>query len=435
MRALLLAGTFILSLAVNLQAKDYKIKSASELTALDLKPGDKVVLTEGDWQDQKLLFKGNGTEQKPIVLTTEKSGKTKLSGFSSLKIDGNWLQAEGLLFQDGYSQKEDVVLFSENSSNCRLTNTAIIDFSNPDRKIDYRWVSMNGTRNRVDHCYFKGKAHQGVTLVVWLSEKPNYHRIDHNYFGPRPELGRNGGETIRIGTSTWSFHDSFTTVENNIFEHCDGELEAISNKSCKNTLRNNLFYECKATLTLRHGNGTEVYGNYFIGNNKPGTGGIRIIGENHKVHHNYMQDLTGTSVSAAISVMAGLPNPVLTSHWQVKNASISDNVIINCKEPFAIGAGYNQDRYLPALNTSFSNNIILTKDEPVKWYDDKVQIAFRDNIVWDVPSAAKLPEGFKVKDPQLKKDTNGLYTVLGAKPQTPFWKSEKIGPRWMDLNI
>jgi len=434
MRAFLLISTFVASLVSNLEAKDFKIKSANELSTLQLQPGDKVILTGDDWKDQRLVFQGKGTEQKPIVLTTEKPGKMKLSGMSNLKIVGEWLQADGLLFQDGYSQKEDVVLFSGQSANCRLTNSAIIDFSNPDGKVDYRWVSLNGTRNRVDHCYFKGKTHQGVTLVVWLSEKPNYHRIDHNYFGPRPELGRNGGETIRIGTSTWSFHDSFTTVENNIFEHCDGELEAISNKSCKNTLRNNLFYECKATLTLRHGNGTEVYGNYFIGNNKPGTGGIRIIGEDHKVHHNHMQELTGTSVSAALSIMAGLPNPVLTSHWQVKNASITDNTIINCKESFAIGAGYNPERYLPALNTVFANNTIVTKEEPLKWYDDKVKISFSNNTVWDIPASAKLPEGFTVKDPQIKKDSNGLY-VVGGKKQTPFWKAEKIGPGWLDLKI
>lgn len=94
--------------------------------------------------------------------------------------------------------------------------------------------------------------------MVWLSDKPNYHRIDHNYFGERSALGVNGGETIRIGTSTWSMFDSFTVVENNIFDKCDGETEIISNKSCKNIIQKNLFFECDGTLTLRHGNNNEV---------------------------------------------------------------------------------------------------------------------------------------------------------------------------------
>ena len=59
--------------------------------------------------------------------------------------------------------------------------------------------------------------------------------------------------------------------------------EIISNKSCKNTYSDNGFYECKGTLTLRHGNDCLVTGNYFIGNNISQTGGVRIIGENHVV--------------------------------------------------------------------------------------------------------------------------------------------------------
>ena len=39
---------------------------------------------------------------------------------------------------------------------------------------------------------------------------PNYHLISHNYFGFRPALGVNGGETIRVGTSEWSFNTSRT---------------------------------------------------------------------------------------------------------------------------------------------------------------------------------------------------------------------------------
>lgn len=416
------------------QAKDYRIRSAKELEALVLAPGDRVLLEAGEWKDQKIVFKGNGSKARPIVLLAANPGKTVLTGSSSLEIDGSWLLVDGLSFSNGFLEAGDVINFSESASFCRLTNTAVVDYNHPDEKVDYRWVSLRGAHNRVDHCFFKGKRHQGVTLVVWLSEKPNYHQIDHNYFGPRPELGRNGGETIRIGTSTWSFHDSFTVVEENIFERCNGELEAVSNKSCRNIIRNNLFYECKATLTLRHGNHSEVSGNFFIGNGKPGTGGIRIIGEDHFVHDNYFQDLTGTSVSAAISVMAGLPNPILTSHWQVKNALIKDNLILNCKEPFAIAAGYNPGRYLPALNTVFAENIIVADQSPLKWYDEKVRIDFKDNLILS-PSYSGTPEkGFTLKNEVLKKMKNGLYLKPGQSPFEPFWESMKIGPDWAKLN-
>ena len=75
-----------------------------------------------------------------------------------------------------------------------------------DKKKDSKWVSLYGSDNRVDHCYFAGKTNLGQTMVVWLDkESPeNRHRIDHNHFGPRPPLGENGGESIRVGDSSTS---------------------------------------------------------------------------------------------------------------------------------------------------------------------------------------------------------------------------------------
>lgn len=434
MKRILITIGLLIILTNTATAKDYRVGTADELSALNLLPGDKVILTKGIWKDQRLVIKGNGTEKKPIVITAEQAGATILSGNSSLLIDGNWLVVEGIYFKDGYAVKEDVAVFSTKSAHCRLTHTAIVGYFPADLKKDNRWVSLNGQYNRVDHCWFEGKANQGPTMVVWLAAQPNWHRIDHNYFGPRPELGQNGGETIRIGTSGWSMHDSYTTVENNVFYQCDGELEAISNKSCKNTLRNNLFYECKATLTLRHGNDAEVYGNIFIGNNKPGTGGIRIIGENHKVHNNYMQDLAGTGLSAAINMMDGLPNPVPTSHWQVKNAVITHNMMINCKQSFCVGSGKNADRYLSPLNTVFASNLVSTSEQALQWDDDSTKIQFKDNLVERATDKDRLPTGFIVQDLQLKKLPNGLYSINGQTPD-PFWNKEQVGPAWSHLPL
>ena len=53
----------------------------------------------------------------------------------------------------------------------------------------------------------------------------------------------------------------------------------ISNKSGSNVFRANTFRESAGTITLRHGNDNLVEGNFFLGNNKSQTGGIRVIGE------------------------------------------------------------------------------------------------------------------------------------------------------------
>jgi poly(beta-D-mannuronate) lyase len=220
---------------------------------------------------------------------------------------------------------------------CRLTRCSILNYSPPDKKSNTKWVSLYGTHNRVDHCIFGGKTNGGQTLVVWLSGEPNHHRIDHNHFGRRPPLGFNGGETIRVGTSDWSMSDSHTTVEYNLFEECNGEIEIVSNKSCRNTYRYNTFVNCEGALTLRHGNRCAVEGNFFFGNHKAGTGGVRVIGEDHIVVNNYFAGLAGEGSRSALTMMNGIPDSPLAGYLQVKRALIEFNTFVDCYSGILIG--------------------------------------------------------------------------------------------------
>lgn len=309
---------------------------------LSAKPGDTLVMQNGIWKDQQIVFEGNGSKDLPVVLMAETPGKVILSGSSTLKIAGNFLEVNGIVFNNGYINKGSVIAFSNGKSAanyCRLTNTVIQQYNPPVDTEETHWVSLYGTHNRVDHCQLSGKNNEGTTLVVWLNGIPNYDRIDHNHFGPRPPLGRNGGEIIRVGTSTWSMTDSYTTVEDNYFEKCDGEMEVISNKSCHNIYRDNTFYACQGTLTLRHGNYALVENNFFFGNGVPESGGVRIIGSHHKVIHNYFQDLKGTGLRAAISVMNAQRHPALNGYWPVKDIIVAGNVIVNCSQGIVFGSG------------------------------------------------------------------------------------------------
>ncbi len=424
----------------SIKARIYKISSAAELSAIMLNPGDKVIMKNGDWKNQKLIFKGKGTKVLPIVLIAENAGNVILNGNSSLIIDGSWLVVDGLNFRDGYTLAENVITFSEQSENCRLTNTAVVDYNNPEKKVRNSWIVLYGTRNRVDHCYLKGKTHVGTTIGVYVSNTPNYHRIDHNYFADRPPLGRNGGEILRIGTDVWSMHDSFTIVEENIFTHCDGEVEIVSNKSTNNTIRNNLFYESKGGLVLRHGNKANVYGNYFIGNGKEGANGDRVIGEEHKIYDNYFQDLT-----SAFLIRNAWLNPPLFGYWQVKNAEITGNTIINCKENFVIGAGKDEKAMLPPVNTLITNNLIYTNQTLILWLEKEADITFKGNVAYGMPDK-DLPVGIKILDPKLKRIKYGIYksdnvlaSTVGSKKMNEFQKAvfeiKGIGVSWMKMPV
>lgn len=417
----------ILGLFTNLSfSTDYPVKSADEIKKLKLVPGDKVIMQEGVWKDQVITLKGNGTEEKPIILTTANPGKVTLTGNSTLKIDGEFLIVDGLYFTDGFSTDKDVIDFSKTSSNCRVTNSSILNYSNPDKSVDYKWVSLHGTNNRVDHSSFTGKTHQGTLLVVWLDENPNYHQIDNNYFGPRPPLDGNGGEIIRVGTSDWSMSDSFSKIENNIFDNCDGETEIVSIKSGRNLISNNLFYECDGTLTLRHGNGNEVSYNYFIGNQKANTGGIRIIGENHIIHDNYLHGLAGTNLRAAISVMNAVTNPELKEYWQVKNTKIYNNMMVECKEAITLCSGKSDTRIVVPDGLAIHNNFVINCKKPLTKKDNPKNLIIKDN---ELKGSEESVEGFVSSNTKYK-ISERMWSVKGQE-RKPFWETDKIGANWI----
>jgi len=377
-------------------------------------PGDTLIMINGVWNNAKIVFEGNGVLGNPILLRVQTRDQVILSGASNLKIGGNYLIVDGLIFKNGYSTSGDVVDFRKSdgtpSNNCRLTNSSIIDFSNPDSSSDNKWVSIHGKYNRVDHCYLKGKTNSGATLVVWLSDQPNYHRIDHNYFGFRPLLGVNGGETIRVGTSDWSMYDSFTTVEHNYFEQCNGEIEIISSKSCGNIYRYNTFYKCQGTLTLRHGNRCTVEGNFFLQGNVENSGGIRIIGEDHKVFNNYLQNTAGSSYKTAITLMDGIPNSPLNGYWQVKRAVVSFNTLVNCRYSFNIGAGYSSSQNMPPVDCVIANNLVYSSGSPLITYNDTpINLTYEGNIFYGASLGIIQPPGITIIDPKLKLVPGGLF--------------------------
>ena len=402
------------------------------------RPGDAIVMADGQWKDADILFEGHGTADRPITLRAKTPGQVALCGQSRLRIFGSYLVADGLCFKDGYRERGDVVEFrggpGKLSDHCRLTQCAITSFNPPDRKKDYKWVSLYGAHNRVDHCFFKGMDHTGTLLVVWLSDQVNEHLIDHNYFGERPRLGWNGGEIIRVGTSEWSMHTSRTIVEDNYFERCNGEIEIISSKSCENVYRYNTFVECEGTLTLRHGNRCTVESNYFLGHHKKNTGGVRVIGEDHKVFNNYFADLGGTNARAALCLMNGIPNSPLSGYFQVRNAVVAFNAFVGCEENIVIGQP-GRDATIPPENPVVANNIVVGSKAPlVRFATALTHLTWAGNIMFGAEVGVPAAQGIKIVDPKLALASDRLMrpnaespVVGAAEGEYPFVKDDGDG--------
>jgi poly(beta-D-mannuronate) lyase len=375
-------------------AENYRV-SASEISKLtDLLPGDSVIITSGDYANLRLKFSAHGSFSKPIVLTAEIAGKVVFTGSSTLLLSGKHITIQNLHFND-LKPIHSVSPIEMRTDSSTLKNCMITGFNTtPDDSTDNKWVSIYGKYNSVERCSFYEKKNIGCLLVVWLEEGivPN-HKILNNYFY-RPTILRdpdggkkNGQECVRIGTSHFSMFDAGCIVSGNTFYRCDSEIEVVSNKTCNNIFSNNLFLETQGALTLRHGNGALVEGNYFIGNNREGTAGIRVIGENQTIVNNYFENTKGIKYQSAICLIQGVKDSPLNRYFQVKNTKVVGNIINNCSWAITVSYGEADDQSLPVISTTISDNVIVN-DNPnnvsFTWVDKPFapDVLFNNNIVF-----------------------------------------------------
>ena len=364
-------------------------------------PGDIILLKNGTWTNVLLRLNAKGTESAPVSFRAETAGKVIITGQSRLEIGGSYIVVEGLLFTNGFAGKQPVITYRSGkdqlASHCRVTNTVIDGFNNPGRMEENNWITFYGKNNRLDHCSFQNKLNLGVLLAVILDDersRENQHSIDHNYFGYRIPLASNGGEMIRVGVSQHCEFNSNTKITANFFEQCDGETEIVSIKSGSNEVTNNLFRECQGSVVLRHGNYNIVSGNYFLGNNKPGSGGVRVINKGQQVLNNVFYQCRGTDFRSPLAVMNGIPNSPAHRYVQVTDAVISGNTFFECT-PTTFCEGSDAERTLPPDQVTVSNNNFYnTRDSIIyKSYDRMDGIIFSNNLV-NLKSRQQLPGGF-----------------------------------------
>ncbi|MBB1291567.1 polysaccharide lyase 6 family protein [Pseudoalteromonas sp. SR41-4] len=426
-------------------AKDYFVDSKQAYIdiASNLKAGDKVILKNGTWTDFEILLQGQGTEKSPIQLIAETKGKVILSGQSNLRLAGHYLHASGLVFKNGYTPTSAVIEFRRNKSDLayhsRVSEIVIDNYNNPDKRESDYWVALYGQRNRFDHNHLVGKRNKGVTVAVRLNSEQsqqNYHQIDHNYFGYRPTFGSNGGETLRIGTSHYSLTDSHTLVENNYFEQTNGEVEIISIKSGKNIIRNNVFFEARGTLTMRHGNGNLIEENVFFGNGVEHTGGIRVINKDQIIRNNYLEGLTGFRFGSGFTVMNGVPNSSINRYHQVENAQIENNTFVNVRH-IQLAAGSDAERSAVPINSVMKNNLIINENnqQPFTVFDDVSGIKFSNNVA-NTKVLSNVSYGVKQQAVSLKRNDVGLLlptsnkVKAGAKTDLTVISKAETGVAW-----
>ena len=442
---LALSGMALSAMVYNVNNPDQFATAAKQVQA-----GDSIVLASGVWQDAALVLKrAKGTAEQPVTVTVAEKGKTFLEGSSFIRFSGEYVHVNGLIFQNGGEGVRHVIEFrtssTDQASHSVLSECVVKDYNPQDKTVQSDWVSLWGKNNTVEYCYFAGKANQGTTFIVWPNDslsQENHHRIYRNYFGYRKPLGSNGGETIRIGTSHVSKSNSQTIVEGNYFEHCDGEVEIVSIKSCENQIMNNTFYECEGSLVLRHGDRNEVCGNMFIGNGKRHTGGVRIVNEGQHVHHNFFYKLAGKEFRAAIAIMNAIYDTPLNGYHQVRDAIIENNTMVSCEHPFelCVGKGFRERDAKPE-RCEVRKNIVYcpNADELVKAYDEGYDVRFSGNVLFSkagfdpISISQDISTGFRyemfvptIADVSVGAFGDGVFANPAYEPAS----KDNCGPKW-----
>lgn len=354
--------------------------------------GTTITLANGTWTDVFININKNGTQSNPITIKAQTPGSVFFEGNSRVSMGGSYIIFDGVIFQNPSNLEvsgsiiEPVIELRDSSNNecdhCTITNIKIDSYNGTaaQEMLTFKWIIVYGQYNEISFSSFIGK--YGIGSIINDNRnatstefaEPDFTKIHHNYFADRTPVGvvndENDQDAIRIGNSSTSLHPSNTEVYDNLFYNWSGEVEIISNKSGENKYYNNTFRDYQGTLTLRHGDDCEVYNNFFFAENNLFSGGIRVIGEGHKVYNNYIEGVNSekpdggnTKTAGAINVSNGRPNSALNGYFQVIDATIVNNTFVNCDYGFRIGTNVGSDLTLAPENLIIANNIMINTSD------------------------------------------------------------------------
>jgi len=372
-----------------------KVKAAS--------PGTRIVLPSGTITDFIGTLVAAGSASKPVVLEGQPNGSTVVTGKIKIYAKGTGLVLRYLSFSNpdsvDYSGDSALIKFDA-CVQCGLFRSSFV--GGPEAVMQgtvdtkrFKTVLISGSAQKVEIGYnlFRGKKNGGsVILINRLTTRTDWNegnRIFKNHFIDRELAGNdsNDFDVIRIGDSSVSQSPTpdvaagllssrslmvGNTVEFNLFENigltpslatecektngwnnslCKGEPEIISVKAPQSIVRFNTFLNASGGITLRHGFQSIIEGNYISGKNVdggkasivPNSYGIRVIGENHLIMNNHIQDVIPLGdLFAAISIIPGQPNAALNGYWPVYESIVAMNFVKDIQgKVISLSSAYN----------------------------------------------------------------------------------------------
>lgn len=364
--------------------------------------GDVILLKNGVYTSaENIVVSCKGTKAKPITIAAQTIGAAEISGIAgvSIKSPATYVVIRGFKFTNAAGKNE----LGEGSTFCRWTRNIF------ECKGEGNYLTVYGSDQQVDYNTFQNKNTLGKFIGVRGTGKQIAERlwIHHNYFHNFSRQKGNGAEAVQFGLSGYSLSSSDSILEHNLFENCEGENELLSVKSSAVIIRYNTVRDCKAQMTLRHGNFNKVYGNYFTK-----TPGLRIFGDDHTIHSNYFEDC-----SVAINIGNGgaevADGAPLTSHDRPDRVLIAFNTLVNNNQNITLNP--RTPVGLGAIDITIVNNLIQGGEEAVLINGPFVNPKWAGNVIYQVKGQGSMPESaFKILDPKLVRNATGTFHLEKA---------------------
>lgn len=364
-------------------AATYTVNNATDFNNLPrLNAGDVVQMNSGTYGAinktlESSISDDTTAKSNPVLVYAVTPGGVVVNAPSKITLSGRGIILAGLDFNANSGILADYLVGTASGS--RYMKLSHLRFNGcAAGATDGKWIYIQGFYATIEYCTLTERPdtirNTTVAFMPNLSEGgvavPRMHKVRYCYFGPRYAVPQdtssdadNGFESLRIGVGDVQTYDMQVTVERNVFYRSiwrtdgatAGEPEIISIKSKGNKILNNTILESQGGICFRSGTGSTVEGNFIFGGGYYDTatsialrtasanqGGIRVIGADQIVRNNYIANVVGDGIRAALCVMSGESdyNPGdpangignTGSYQPANNAKIYNNTFVTCKE-------------------------------------------------------------------------------------------------------
>lgn len=378
-------------LALPVKATDILVNSLPSLQQAinNANPGDRVIVANGVYSaSESITISKQGTADHPIIIEAETIGGAEISGTNGFVISApsSYIIIKGFRF----TYKTGTCRIEPGAKHCVITRN-VFECMPAGTSGSKPYLSISGDDNEISYNTFQDKKDEGQMVSV---QGPGGDRmakrtwIHHNYFYNFPPTANNCS-AIQIGLSGRSMDSAFCVVEYNLFIKTEGENEgAICHKSCNNIIRYNTFGERSEECSIRHGNKSQVYGNFFIN-----TTGLRFSGDDHLIYGNYFLRCKKAIVcnNGDGEVKEGAK---LTCHDRADRVKVISNTIIECESSFQMP---DRNNGLGATQITFSNNLIRG-GSPVSIRGSFPGAVWEGNILWNTSGGDMPASGFRTEE-------------------------------------